>query len=186
LGCFVIDTGVTLTNAGAGYASVPVRGAPRGDRNTRIADAISARFLTGSEIPDNLPRMTPEKTPLFRRMDHMALHVADVAAAADFYTETLGFEKYCEIAGRNGRRIIFVRLGDSIIELTTRPGGEPMSGFHFCLDPIDFDAAVAALEKRNLPVAVPPQQTAPRGPSEVGWRRAVFQGPHGELIEIRG
>lgn len=28
--------------------------------------------------------------------------------------------------------------------------------------------------------------TDPRSPGEEGWKRAVFKGPDGELIEIRG
>jgi hypothetical protein len=28
--------------------------------------------------------------------------------------------------------------------------------------------------------------TTPRGEHQKGWRRSVFKGPHGELIEIKG
>jgi catechol 2,3-dioxygenase-like lactoylglutathione lyase family enzyme len=122
----------------------------------------------------------------FKRIDHVALHVADVSAACAFYVDTFGFEKIFEQKGTGGHAIAYIRLGDSQIEMTTRPGGEPMSGFHVCLQPIDFDRAIADLKGKGLPQVTEARPTTPRGPLEAGWRRAVFQGPHGELIEIRG
>lgn len=122
----------------------------------------------------------------FKRIDHVALHVPDVPTACDFYVETFGFEKIFESQGTGGHAIAYVRLGDSQIEMTTRPGGEPMSGFHVCLQPIDFDRAIADLKAKGLPLVTDARPTTPRGPLEAGWRRAVFRGPHGELIEIRG
>ncbi|HTI85418.1 MAG TPA: VOC family protein [Alphaproteobacteria bacterium] len=123
---------------------------------------------------------------MFKRIDHVALHVADVPAAVQYYVETFGFEKIFEQAGTGGHTIAYVRLGDSMIEMTTRPGGEPMSGFHLCLQPKDFDRAIEDLTAKGLPLVTAPRPTTPRGPLEAGWRRAVFQGRHGELIEIRG
>src|SRR5579862_7521126 len=123
---------------------------------------------------------------MFKHIDHLALHVADVEAAVAFYVDTFGFQRFAEHSGAGGHAIAYVKLGDTILELTTRPGGEAMSGFHFCLLPDDFDAAFERLRERNLPVVSEPRPTAPRRPDEEGWRRAVFRGPHGELIEIRG
>ena len=123
---------------------------------------------------------------MFRRLDHVALHVTDAAARARFYTETFGFKKVFDAPGTGGHPIIYIQLGDSMIELTQRDAAEPMSGFHLCLQPADFDAAMAALQARNLPLVTDARPTSPRGPREEGWRRAVFRGPEGELIEIRG
>ena len=123
---------------------------------------------------------------MFKRIDHVALHVDDVPAAASYYVETFGFEKIFEQTGTGGHTIAYVRLGDSMIEMTTRPGGEPMSGFHLCLQPRDFDKAIEDLAGKGLPMVTEPRPTTPRSPLEAGWRRAVFRGPHGELIEIRG
>ncbi|MGE5538809.1 MAG: VOC family protein [Gemmatimonas sp.] len=123
---------------------------------------------------------------MFKRIDHVALHVDDVASAARYYVDTFGFEKIFEQKGTGGHAIAYIRLGDSMIEMTTRPGGEPMSGFHLCLQPKDFDAAITDLRAKGLPLVTEPRATTPRGPLEAGWRRAVFRGPHGELIEIRG
>ena len=123
---------------------------------------------------------------MFKRIDHVALHVIDVAAAARFYTETFDFKKVFDAPGTGGHPIIYIQLGEGMIELTQRDLAEPMSGFHLCLQPDDFDAALAALHARNLPLVTEARPTSPRDPLEEGWRRAVFRGPHGELIEIRG
>lgn len=123
---------------------------------------------------------------MFKNIDHVALIVTDVAAATKFYTETFGFKKVFDAPGTGGQPIVYIQLGDGMIELIQRDEAEPMSGFHLCLQPTDFDAAMASLRARNLPLVTEARPTTPRGPLEEGWRRAVFRGPHGELIEIRG
>jgi hypothetical protein len=35
-------------------------------------------------------------------------------------------------------------------------------------------------------VLTEPKPTTPRGAHQKGWKRAVFRGPHGETIEIKG
>ena len=122
----------------------------------------------------------------YLKIEHVALHVPDVAAAAEFYVETFGFARLCERAGTQGDVIAFLTLGDSMLELTPRPDAEPMSGFHLCLQPDDFDAAIAALRQRDLPIVTAPRSATPRTQDDPFRRRAVFRGPHGELIEIRG
>lgn len=124
---------------------------------------------------------------MLTRMDHVALHVADVAMATRFYVEVLGFAKIHDSPGTGGQAIAYVRLGNgSMIELTTRPGGEPMSGFHLGLESDDLTATTARLEAAGLKVLIAPKPTTPRGEHQRGWRRAVFQGPHGETIEVKG
>jgi catechol 2,3-dioxygenase-like lactoylglutathione lyase family enzyme len=120
-------------------------------------------------------------------IDHVALHVDDVKSAADFYVEILGFERVHDSPGTEGKPIAYVRLpGGSMIELTTRPGGEPMSGFHLGLDCDDLAGMTEALRRRGLVVVTEPKPTTPRGAHQRGWKRAVFRGPHGETIEIKG
>ena len=65
-------------------------------------------------------------------------------------------------------------------------GEDPMSGFHFCLETDEFDAAVARLTADGVEVERAPHDTAARAPREQGWRRVVFRGPDGESIELRG
>ena len=120
-------------------------------------------------------------------IDHVALHVDDVKSAADFYVDVLGFERVHDSPGTEGKPIAYVRLaGGSMIELTTRPGGEPMSGFHLGLDCDDLASTTATLRARGLVVLTEPKPTTPRGDHQKGWKRAVFRGPHGETIEIKG
>lgn len=123
---------------------------------------------------------------MFKRIDHVALHVANPGEAADYYVKTFGFEKVLDSPSKGGHTIVYIRLGDSMIEMTTRPGGEPMSGFHLCLQPLDFDKAMDDLKTKGLPMVTDARPTTPRSPLEAGWRRAVFRGPYGELIEVRG
>jgi lactoylglutathione lyase len=121
----------------------------------------------------------------YARIDHVALHVSDLARSVAFYEKNFGFETYSRdhIAPLN-LDIAYLRMGDTVLELTGR--GEPVSGFHFCLETEDFDSAVETLKKAGVEVATPPHATKARVPRENGWRRVVFYGPDREQIEIRG
>lgn len=123
---------------------------------------------------------------MFKKIHHWALHVTDVAAAAKFYSEVLDFRQLSDDATAIGHANVFVQLGDGLLELSHRDQAEAMSGFHICLQPNDFDAAFAKLQASGLPVLTSARPVTPRGPHEAGYRRAVFGGPHGELIEIKG
>jgi len=85
----------------------------------------------------------------------------------------------------NGPRIAYLKLGDTVLELTHRSDGA-MSGFHFCLETDSFDAAVAELQSRGLELARAPHKTDAREPREQNWRRVVFRGADGEQMELRG
>ncbi len=123
---------------------------------------------------------------MFKRVDHLALHVPDVAQAAEFYESMFGFERYFEHPSSNGSPIAYLRLGGTVLELTQRDMAEPMSGFHFCLETDDIAAATDKLTAAGVPVVQRPYRTTPRSAAEEGWHRAVFRGPAGELIELRG
>lgn len=120
-------------------------------------------------------------------IDHVALHVADVPSAVRFYVDVLGFEVIVDGVGTSGSAIAYVQLGSSAkIELTTRPGGEPMSGFHLGLECDDLADVSRRLTAAGVEMVVEPRKTTPRGARQKNWKRAVFKGPHGELIEIKG
>jgi lactoylglutathione lyase len=124
---------------------------------------------------------------MYRRIDHVALHVSDLDRSVDFYERNFGFKKYFQHAGGgSGHQIAYLRLGDSVLELTHYPEGSAMAGFHFCLEAEDFNSAVTDLQKRGVEIVRPPHETAAREEREKGWRRVVFGGPDGELIELRG
>ena len=122
---------------------------------------------------------------MFKRIDHIALHVADLARSIAFYERHFGFKNYFQHAAAGGMQIAYLRLGDTVLELTHHSDGA-MKGFHFCLETDAFDASVAELEKAGVPLVRAPHPTAAREPRENAWRRLVFSGPDGEQIELRG
>jgi len=123
--------------------------------------------------------------PMYKRIDHMALHVRDLDRSVNFYEKHFGFKKYFQHEARAGLRIAYLKLGDTVLELTHRSDG-PMGGFHFCLETAHFDQAVSELQRQGVEVVQAPHDTAAREPREEGWHRVVFRGPDGELIELRG
>jgi lactoylglutathione lyase len=122
---------------------------------------------------------------MFRRIDHVALHVSDLERSIDFYETHFGFKHYFQHAAGGGMQIAYLKLGDTVLELTHKSDGS-MNGFHFCLETDSFDDTVADLQKRGVEMARAPHDTAAREPREEGWRRVVFRGPDGEQIELRG
>ena len=122
---------------------------------------------------------------MFKRIDHMALHVRDLERSVAFYESHFGFKNYFQHAVAGGMQIAYLKLGDTVLELTHHSDGS-MSGFHFCLETDRFDEAVAELRNAGVEMARAPHDTAAREPREAGWRRVVFRGPDGEQIELRG
>jgi len=121
----------------------------------------------------------------YKRIDHVALDVADLAKSVAFYEHHFGFRKYNDYVTPGGISIAYLKLGDTVLELV----GEkrlPMQGFHFCLISDEFDNAVAALKAADIGIVTEPHKTGAREPGEENWRRVVFRGPDGEHIEIRG
>jgi lactoylglutathione lyase len=122
---------------------------------------------------------------MFKRIDHVAIHVADLGRSVNFYEQHFGFKHYFQHAAGNGLQIAYLKLGDTVLELTHHPD-ESMSGFHFCLETDNFIDTVEKLQKDGVKLVRAPHDTAAREPRESGWRRVVFAGPDGEQIELRG
>ena len=121
----------------------------------------------------------------YKRIDHFALHVSDINLSKLFYVKHFGFETYFEHETPNGISIAYLRLEDTVLELTGIED-HPINGFHFCIETDDFDQAVTNLMGAGIEVIQTPHKTAARHPREKDWRRAVFRGPDGEQIELRG
>ena len=121
----------------------------------------------------------------FKRIDHTALHVANIEVSKNFYETHFGFETYFEHETPTGIPIAYLRLMDTVLELTGMEDA-PIKGFHFCLETDDFEGAVADLKAASVELIQPPHKTAAREPREKNWQRVVFKGPDGELIELRG
>ena len=122
---------------------------------------------------------------MFKRIDHVAIHVADLDRSVDFYQSHFGFKHYFQHAAGSGAQIAYLKLGDTVLELTHHSDGA-MAGFHFCLETDNFDQTVEQLQKNGVQLVRAPHDTAAREPREHGWRRVVFAGPDGEQIELRG
>ncbi len=122
---------------------------------------------------------------MYKRIDHVALHVRDLKRSVEFYEHHFGFKSYFEHTVTGGPRIAYLKLGDTVLELTEHPDGS-MTGFHFCLETDAFNAAVSALQSEGVELVRAPHKTAAREPREQTWMRVVFRGPDGEQIELRG
>lgn len=125
------------------------------------------------------------KNSLFKHIDHIALHVKDLVKSRNFYEQIFGFSTYFDDITPSGINISYLILGTTMLELTE----SPMAGItdmHFCISTTDFDAAIEWLISKQVACHQRPHPTAARNESEQGWRRAVFLGPDGEHIEIRG
>ena len=122
---------------------------------------------------------------MFKRIDHVAIHVKDLERSVAFYERHFGFKKYFQHPGTGGLQIAYLKLVDTVLELTHRSDGA-MLGFHFCLETDKFDETVSQLQSEGVPLVRAPHDTAAREPREKGWRRVVFGGPDGEQIELRG
>jgi lactoylglutathione lyase len=122
---------------------------------------------------------------MFKRIDHVAIHVADLDRSIKFYERHFGFKHYFQHAASGGLQIAYLKLGDTVLELTHHTEGS-MAGFHFCLETDSFAETVEALQRDGVKLLRAPHDTAAREPREKGWRRVVFAGPDGEQIELRG
>lgn len=122
----------------------------------------------------------------YKRIDHIAFAVADLDRSIEFYERHFGFIKYAAHPAPNGMEIAYLRLADTVLEFMGNAQEAHLGGFHFCLETDDFDDAVKELSKNQVPVYQKPHNVPPREAREQGWQRAVFLGPDGEQIEIRG
>jgi lactoylglutathione lyase len=125
---------------------------------------------------------------MFNRIDHVAFTVKDRLSSIKFYEDNFGFEKYFEhdVPVHAIEKIVYLRLGDTVLELMHMPGGQNISGCHFCLTTDDFDGDYKRLTGSGIQAIQEPHPTDARVPEEKGWKRAVFKGPDDEQIEIRG
>jgi lactoylglutathione lyase len=122
---------------------------------------------------------------MYKRIDHVALHVRELERSVAFYESHFGFRNYFQHAVAGGLRIAYLKLGDTVLELTEHSDGS-MTGFHFCLETDRFDDSVAELQRNGVEMSRAPHPTSAREPRENGWRRVLFKGPDGEQIELRG
>jgi catechol 2,3-dioxygenase-like lactoylglutathione lyase family enzyme len=122
---------------------------------------------------------------MFKFIDHVAVHCSDLDRSVAFYRDNFGFEEFSRHERPDGG-IAYLRLGPTVLELTQKQG-EPMSGMHFALEAADMDKALAHLAARGVRQLQPARPLTARRPGEPDTtRRAVYGGPDGEMIEVRG
>ncbi len=83
-------------------------------------------------------------------------------------------------------KIVYLKLGDTILELIHMPECLENNGYQFCLESDNFDEDYNRLINAGISVDTEPHPVEAREPSEEGCRRVVFKGLDGELIEFRG
>ena len=123
----------------------------------------------------------------FKRIHHVAVEVSDIKNSQSFYENHFGLETYFEHDTASGIPVVCLRLGDTVLEL--RAGDVPPGGYggcYFCLESDDLEGDVGSLKKAGVIIDQEIHETTPRNYQERRWKRAVFRGPDGELIEIRG
>ena len=126
---------------------------------------------------------------MFKRIDHVAFTVKDRQKSIDFYEKHFRFRIYFEhdVPGvPEIEKVVYLKLGDTVLEFEHWTKEKEKSGFHFCLISDDFDTDYQRLKNVGVPIVAEPHIPSPRVPEEIGWKRVVFKGLDGELIEIRG
>jgi lactoylglutathione lyase len=125
---------------------------------------------------------------MFQRIDHVAFTVKNREKSIRFYEDFFGFRLYYEhdVPVPVIEKIVYLKLGDTVLELIHMPEGPSIQGFHFCLESDNFEEDYQRLKNAGIPVDTEPHPAGAREPREEGWRRVVFLGPDGEQIEFRG
>ena len=113
---------------------------------------------------------------------HMALLTSDFERSRAFYVDTLDLPVS---GGFPGRKIIFINVGSTTIELVenTGPATAPnASGWiHLALEVSDVDATVEELSARGVVFHVQPKDFPEEAPSV---RIAFFKDPDGNVLEL--
>lgn len=121
---------------------------------------------------------------MFRKIDHVAVHCSDLERSLAFYQDAFEFQFISRVE-RPGGGIAYARLGDTVLELTQK-AGERYGGYHIAIWADDMDAAIAHLAAKRVRPIQEARAAKVKMPEEGDTRRAVYAGPDGEMIEVRG
>ena len=119
---------------------------------------------------------------MFNRIVHFAFVVKDCNVSKQFYEEHFGFKVRVEMdnPAPGLKRIVFLTIGDTELELIETGEQSKISGCHICLGTDSFDEDFQRLTAAKIAVTQQPV------PTSTGSKRAAFYGPDGEEIEIVG
>ena len=124
---------------------------------------------------------------MFNRIDHPEITTRDMAGSVKFYTEILGFQVTSQhkMDGSRGiTEIVFMKLGDTSLELLEFPDAEPISekprvGYRMMAITVDdMPSAIKYLKEKGVTIS--------REPMSLGesWRGEVLDN-NGLAIELR-
>ncbi|MEX2159543.1 MAG: VOC family protein [Dehalococcoidia bacterium] len=122
--------GLDVQDAAAGDGVDETTGARREWRNARIGPAstrgVRAFFIQHLSPPDALPMSEPVATggAIVTGVDHTVIISSDLAATLALWTSAIGLELRRTVDFSSARRLHFLRLGHSILELA----GPPQAG----------------------------------------------------------
>jgi len=119
---------------------------------------------------------------LFKRIEHAAFIVKDCDVSKQFYQQHFGFKVLMELdnPAPGLKKIVFIALGDTELELLEIAEPQQISGCHICLGTDSFNEDFKRLADAGLEVAQQPV------PASAGKKRAAFHGLDGEEIEMIG
>lgn len=118
-------------------------------------------------------------------IEHVSIRCRDLEASAEYFQQMFGAEVILRRKLDESRRIFFLRIGDSMLELMEMgPGSEPPEpmehyGFHHIgIKVDDFDAAFRDLKEKGADFLGEPFETTP------GIHLVFLREPNGTVIEL--
>lgn len=124
---------------------------------------------------------------MFKRVDHVEIVSTNPESTIDFYVSIIGFKikNREEVKMPPMKEVIYLELGDTIIEIISVDNPEPKSespwevGYRgLALEVEDMSEAIAYLENKDIPIAM--------GPVDLGDAfRAEIRDPDGLIVELR-
>lgn len=110
---------------------------------------------------------------MINRLHKIAVVTEDVEGAVRFYTRTLGLEVLERFPTPEGEDFVFLKAGDTILELMPKKVMKTEVGFHHISFRVeDMDASVRELKEKGVPLEREPFEADPSG-----LRLAFFRGP---------
>ncbi len=149
-------------------------------RRRFVVLAALATVAAGCAAPTRIAAPAPSV-----RLDHAALHVADLARSIDFYQRVFGLEEIKApgdptvirwLGLGNGTQLHFIHY-DGAVPPTTR-------AVHFALGVPDLDALVAHVEALGVPYSNWPGEPLTVSVRADGVRQIYVQDPDGYWIEV--
>ena len=124
---------------------------------------------------------------MFKRIDHVEIIPRDAEKTIDFYVNVLDFKVKSrhEINRPPMKEVIYLELGDTVIELIAAENPSPKSTEAWqvqyrgiALEVEDMDKAVAHLKRKGVEITIPPVDLGDSFRGEI-------RDPDGLIIELR-